>query len=346
MSVRLESGLQVDLRVVPAESFGAALQYFTGSKDHNVLVRGEAKRQGLKINEYGVYRNEAGKDVGISGADEEGVYRALGMPWFPPELREARQEFRWAEEDALPELVGLDDIRGDLHMHTNATDGRGTIEEMVTAAQSRGLQYIAITDHSKRVSMARGLDAERVLAQWSEIDRINEHLDGEFKLLKGIECDILEEGGMDLPDKVLAQADWVLASVHYGQKQPRDKITCRIVGAIENPHVSAIAHPTGRLINRREPYDVDMEAVLQAAAEHHTLLELNANPARLDLNDVHCAAAKAKGIPITINTDAHSIEGLDVMRCGIMQARRGGLTATDVANTMAWADLRALLRRG
>jgi len=346
MSVRLESGLQVDLRVVPAESFGAALQYFTGSKDHNVLVRGEAKRQGLKINEYGVYRNEAGKDVGISGADEEGVYRALGMPWFPPELREARQEFRWAEEDALPELVGLDDIRGDLHMHTNATDGRGTIEEMVTAAQSRGLQYIAITDHSKRVSMARGLDAERVLAQWSEIDRINEQLDGEFKLLKGIECDILEEGGMDLPDKVLAQADWVLASVHYGQKQPRDKITCRIVGAIENPHVSAIAHPTGRLINRREPYDVDMEAVLQAAAEHHTLLELNANPARLDLNDVHCAAAKAKGIPITINTDAHSIEGLDVMRCGIMQARRGGLTATDVANTMAWADLRALLRRG
>ena len=273
------------------------------------------------------------------------VFHALGMPWFPPELREARQEFRWAEEGKLPDLVELGEIRGDLHMHTNATDGRNTIEEMVAAAQSRQLQYIAITDHSKRVSMAQGLDTERLLAQWKEIDQINQQIGEQFELLKGVECDILEEGGMDLPDHVLAKADWVLASVHYGQKQSEEKITDRIIGAIRNPHVDAIAHPTGRLINRREPYEVNMEALLQAAAEYHTLMELNANPVRLDLNDVHCAAAKAAGIPLVINTDAHSSEGLEVMRCGIIQARRAGLAHVDVANTMTWSDLLTLLNR-
>lgn len=345
MSVRLESGLQVDLRVVPPESFGAALQYFTGSKDHNVIVRAAAKRLGLKINEYGVYQDKNESDSYLSGAEEVDVYHALGMPWFPPELREARQEFRWAEEGKLPDLVELGEIRGDLHMHTNATDGRNTIEEMVAAAQSRQLQYIAITDHSKRVSMAQGLDTERLLAQWKEIDQINQQIGEQFELLKGVECDILEEGGMDLPDHVLAKADWVLASVHYGQKQSEEKITDRIIGAIRNPHVDAIAHPTGRLINRREPYEVNMEALLQAAAEYHTLMELNANPVRLDLNDVHCAAAKAAGIPLVINTDAHSSEGLEVMRCGIIQARRAGLAHVDVANTMTWSDLLTLLNR-
>jgi DNA polymerase (family 10) len=239
-------------------------------------------------------------------------------------MREDREEFEWAKKGKLPKLVELSDIRGDLHMHTNATDGHASLEEMITAAQERGLEYIAITDHSKRVSMANGLNAERVLAQWAEIDRIRQQFAG-IQILKGIECDILENGGMDLPDEVLAQGDWVIASVHYGQNQPSEKITERILGAIENPHVDIIAHPTGRLINKREAYAVDIDQVFAAAAKYKKLLELNANPARLDLNDIHCAAAKRHGIPIVINTDAHSQEGLNVMRYGVLQARRGAV---------------------
>ena len=347
MSVRTGENFQIDLRVVPARSFGAALQYFTGSKEHNVVLRGRAKQQGLKINEYGVFRvadssgdsEEAG--AYIAGEAEEDVYRALELPWIPPELREGRQEFQWADANALPPLIELADIQGDLHMHTTATDGTASLEEMAEAAYRRGLRYIAITDHSQRVSMARGLNAERLLAQWREIDELNERWrsrhDGAFVVLKGIECDILEAGGMDLPDDVLAQADWVLASIHYGQRQSRAQITDRILGAIRNPHVSAIAHPTGRLLNQREPYEVDMEAVIQAAVEHGKILELNANPMRLDLNDLHCAQARAAGVPIVINTDAHSVDGLDVMRYGILQARRGALTRADVANTKPWS---------
>jgi DNA polymerase (family 10) len=349
MSVRTGENFQIDLRVVPARSFGAALQYFTGSKEHNVVLRGRAKQQGLKINEYGVFRvadssgdsEEAG--AYIAGEAEEDVYRALGLPWIPPELREGRQEFQWADANKLPPLIELADIQGDLHMHTTATDGTASLEEMAEAAYRRGLRYIAITDHSQRVSMARGLNAERLLAQWREIDELNERWrsrhDGAFVVLKGIECDILEAGGMDLPDDVLAQADWVLASIHYGQRQSRAQITDRILGAIRNPHVSAIAHPTGRLLNQREPYEVDMEAVIQAAVEHGKILELNANPMRLDLNDLHCAQARAAGVPIVINTDAHSVDGLDVMRYGILQARRGALTRADVANTKPWSAL-------
>ncbi|MDA1054898.1 MAG: DNA polymerase/3'-5' exonuclease PolX [Planctomycetota bacterium] len=343
MSIRTNKGLQIDLRVVPAESFGAALQYFTGSKDHNVVARGLAKQRGLKINEYGVYRVDGDSEEYIAGASEEDVYATLDLPCFPPELRESRREFEWAAAGELPELISVDDIRGDLHMHTTATDGRATLEEMVAAARQRGLSYIAITDHSKRVSMARGLDAQRVLAQWEEIDTLNARLKGKFIVLKGIECDILEAGGMDLPDDVLAQADWVLASVHYGQQQSRDQITKRILGAIEHPAVTAIAHPTGRIINRREAYEVDIAAVFSAAAKHGKFLELNANPARLDLHDVHCAAAKSHGIPIVINTDAHSIDGLDCMRYGILQARRAGLTKNDVANTRTWPQLKKLI---
>jgi DNA polymerase (family 10) len=216
---------------------------------------------------------------------------------------------------------------------------------MVAAARERGLAYIAITDHSQRVSMARGLNPERLLAQWAEVDRVNERIGKGFTVLKGIECDILEKGGMDLPDEVLAQADWVIASVHYGQKQSRQQITERMLGAIENPHVCVIAHPTGRLLNRREPYEVDLDAVFAAAKKHGKLMELNANPARLDLNDVHCAAAKAHGIPIVINTDAHSPDGMDVMRYGVLQARRAGLTRQDVANTRTWAQMKKLLGR-
>ncbi|RIK79182.1 MAG: DNA polymerase/3'-5' exonuclease PolX [Planctomycetota bacterium] len=356
MTVRLVSGMQVDLRVVLSESFGAALQYFTGSKEHNVVVRARAKQQGLKVNEWGVFRAASADGHGneetavspleqyVAGRTEHEVYAALGLPWFPPELREAREEFEWAAAGRLPELVSLEDIRGDLHMHTTASDGQHSIEEMVAAARARGRQYIAITDHSKRVFMARGLDTQRLRLQWLEVDRVNRQVE-DVEVLKGVECDILEKGGMDLPDDVLAEADWVIASVHYGQSQSRAQITARVLQALENPHVDMLAHPTGRLINRRDPYDIDMDAVLAAAARHGKSLELNANPARLDLHEVHCAAARRLGIPIVINTDAHSAAGMDVMKYGVLQARRGGLTAAHVLNALPWAEFRQRMRR-
>ncbi len=341
MSIRLGSGLQVDLRVVPAESFGAALQYFTGSKAHNIVLRGMAKDRGLKVNEYGVFRGEAQ----IAGATEEEVYAALDLPWFPPELREARREFEWAEAGELPRLVELDDMRGDLHVHSTWTDGLATVEAMATAAKKRGLKYVAITDHSKRVAMAGGLDASALRRQWAEIDALNEGLKG-FRVLKGVEVDILERGGLDLDDDVLSEADWVVASVHYGQNQSRDKITRRVVDALKNPYVCAIAHPTGRLLNRRNPYEIDLDAVLKAARDCGKMMELNAHPMRLDLDDVACAAAKNYGVPIVISTDAHNVNGLEAMRFGVLQARRGGLTAEDVANTRTWAQLKKLLGKG
>ena len=338
MSVRLDSGFQIDLRVVPHESFGAALQYFTGSKEHNVVLRGRARKRGLKINEYGVYRIEDGEYV--AGQDEADVYACLDLPTFPPELREGRSEFDQTLDEAL---IELSDIRGDLHMHTTATDGKATLDEMIAAAKACGLKYIAITDHSQRVSMANGLDGQRLLEQWEQIDIANQAETGHFRVLKGIECDILEKGGMDLPDEILSQADWVLGSIHYGQKQSVAEITNRILGAIENPYVTAIAHPTGRLINRREAYEVDLDSVMAAAKEHGKLLELNANPRRLDLSDLHCALAKEYGIPIVISTDAHSVGGLDVMQYGIKQARRGGLTPNDVANTRTRSQFMKML---
>ncbi|TWU48008.1 DNA polymerase/3'-5' exonuclease PolX [Rubripirellula reticaptiva] len=334
ISIRVGKSFQVDMRVVEADQFGAALQYFTGSQAHNIHTRRLAKDQGLKINEYGVFKVD--DETKVAGETEADVYAAIGLPWIAPEIREDRREFEWAASGSLPELIEVSDVVGDLHMHTNATDGTATIREMADAAIARGLKYIAITDHSKRVSMAMGLDEKRLRQQWKLIDEIRPEYEGRLTILKGIECDILEKGGMDLADDCLAEADWVLASVHYGQKQPRDQITERILGAIENPHVTCIAHPTGRLINRRPPYDVDMDAVMAAAKSHGKLMELNANPARLDLNDLHLAAAKRVGIPIVISTDAHSIEGLDVMQYGIKQARRGGLTKDDVANTRPW----------
>lgn len=333
ISIRVGKAFQVDMRLVDAEEFGAALQYFTGSKEHNVHLRRLAAARGLKINEYGVFRDSDNQRVG--GSTEQEVYGAVGLPWIPPELREDRQEFTLAQQEALPQLITESMMIGDLHMHTSATDGTATIREMADAAIAQGLQYIAITDHSKRVSMANGLDADRARAQWKVIDSLRDEYAGRLTILKGIECDILEAGGMDLPDDCLAEADWVLASVHYGQRQPRQQITDRILGAIENPHVDCIAHPTGRLINRREPYDVDVETVIKAAAANGTLLELNANPARLDLNDIHLAAAKRLGVKFVINTDAHSTDGLSVMRFGILQARRGGLTSADVVNSEA-----------
>lgn len=340
MSVRYR-GTQIDLRIVPAESFGAALQYFTGSKEHNIVLRHRAKQRGLKINEYGVFRDEQY----IAGRTEDEVYAALGLPWIPPELREARREFEWADAGALPVLIATADLRGDLHAHTDWSDGLNTIAEMAEAALARGLSYLAITDHSQRVSMANGLDADRLRRQWDEIDRLNARWT-DFRLLRGVEVDILERGGLDLPDDVLAQADWVVASVHYGQRQPREQITRRIVDALAHPAVCAIAHPTGRMLLRRDAYQVDLDAVFEAARTHGKLLELNAHPNRLDLDDLACAAAKARGVGVVVSSDAHNTDGLGVVRFGILQARRAGLTAADVANTAAWPELKQRLGRG
>lgn len=339
MSIRVMGGFQVDMRVVPEESFGAALQYFTGSKEHNVEIRGRAKKLGLRINEYGVYREED-LDHPIAGITEESVYAAVKLPWIAPELRENRGEIEMAAQGTLPRLITYEDLRGDLHMHTTATDGENTLEEMVAAAQARGWEYIAITDHSQRVSVARGLDGTRLRAQWQEIDRLNEKLEGRFWIFKGIECDILEKGGMDLPDDVLAEADWVLASVHFGQQQPREQITDRILGAIRHPSVCCVAHPTGRLLGRRPPYEVNLDAVMQAAQEHGKLLELNSNPSRLDLHDIHCQMAAARGIPLVINSDAHSIHHFDLLKFGILTARRAQLEATAVWNTLTCEELK------
>jgi DNA polymerase (family 10) len=338
MTVRLRSGLQLDLRVVAEQSYGAALQYFTGSKDHNILLRRRAQERGLKINEYGIFRGNRR----VAGRTEEEVYAAAGLSWIPPELREARGEIELALEDRLPRLLELGDLRGDLHMHTTATDGRALLEEMVAAAQQRGYSYIAITDHSKRVTMAKGLDARRLRQQWKAIDKLATKVSG-ITILKGVELDILEDGTLDLPDDVLREADWVVASIHYGQNQPRERITRRLLNAIQHPYVHAIGHPTGRLIGKRKGCDVDLEAIFKAAADYGCLLELNSQPERLDLDDVALLAAKERGVGIVINTDAHSVEELGFLEFGVYQARRARLEAKDVANTRSLPQLCELL---
>ncbi len=365
MSVRLGGGPQVDVRIVPTEAYGAALLYFTGSKQHNIVLRGLAKDRGMRINEYGIFAapKVVAKDVDddsgavdvskleyLAGRTEAEIYAKLDLPVIPPELREARWEFEWAATGAMPELIALEDLRGDLHMHTTASDGKASLAEMVAAARDRGRHYIAITDHSKRATIANGLDATRLLRQWEEVDRFNAQLLADepncgFRVLKGCEVDILERGGLDIDDATLAQADWIVASVHYGQNQSSEQITRRIVDAIANPYLCAIAHPTGRLIGRRGPYDVDLEAVFEAAKRHGKFLELNSNPARLDLNDINCAAAKRHGVSIVISSDAHNTTGMDVLRFGILQAHRAGLTKADVANTRTWEQMRQMLRR-
>lgn len=353
MSVRLSTGFQVDLRIVPKRSFGAALQYFTGSQNHNVELRHRAKQRQLKINEWGVFRlgspaelaNDPELDGWVAGEEEADVYASIELPWIPPTLREMRDEFEWASAGTLPRLVETKDIRGDLHMHTTDSDGENTLAEMVEAARARGLEYIAITDHSQRVAVARGLTPERLLRQWEAIDRLNETLGNEFRVLKSIECDILEDGRMDLPDEVLAQSDWVMASVHFGIKQSKQQITERLLGAIEHPAVTAISHPTGRLINRRPAYEVDIPAVIQHALRYRKALELNASPKRLDLDDHFCRMARMAGVPIVISTDSHSVEGFENLRFGVQQAQRGGLSADQVLNTRTLAQLLDWIRQ-
>ena len=337
--VRLRTGIELDLRVVPEASFGAAMQYFTGSKEHNIVVRQRAKDLNLKVNEYGVFRGEEQ----IAGRTEEDVYAAVGLPWIPPELREQRREFEWADAGRMPILVTVNDIQGDLHMHTTASDGAATIEEMALAAKARGLKYIAITDHSKRVSMANGLDAVRLRQHWKDIQDVQARMSG-IDILCGIECDILEDATMDLPDDVLAEADWVIAVLHYGLKQPGEQIMKRLLAAVSNPHVDIIGHCTGRMIGRREGADVNFTDLLKAAADNRVMMEINAHPSRLDLDDIHAAAAKDHGIPIVISTDAHSVNGFEVLEYGVDQARRAGLTADDVANTKSLEEFRRLLK--
>ena len=338
--VRLRSGIELDLRVVPDESYGAAMQYFTGSKEHNIVIRRRAIERGLKLNEYGLFR----EDEYVAGRTEEEVYAAVGLPFIPPELRENRGEIELAEAGQLPTLIEVADIQGDLHMHTTASDGSASIREMAEAAKARGLKYIAITDHSKRVSMANGLDATRLRQHWAEIRKVREEVTG-IEILCGIECDILEDATLDLDDEVLSEADWVLAVLHYGLKQPREMIMKRLLTAIRNPHVDAIGHPTGRIVVNRVAADIDFTTFFKAAADHGVLLEINASPYRLDLDDVQAAAAKAHGIKIVINTDSHSTNGFATLRYGVDQARRAGLTKEDVANTRSLAEFKSLLRK-
>lgn len=340
MTARLANGLQLDLRAVPAASFGAALLYFTGSKNHNVELRARAIARGMKLNEYGLLKGRRR----VAGAEERDVYAALGLPWIPPELREGRGEIAAAEAGALPGLLELKDIQGDLHMHTNATDGRATLEQMVDAARARGLSYVAITDHSKRATIAGGLDAEALRRHWREIDRLARKR-ADIAVLKGVEMDILEDGRMDLPDSLLAEADWVVASVHYGQKQSAEQLTRRLLNAVNNPRVDAVGHPTGRLIGKRAPYEADLDAVGRAAAAAGCALEVNGQPDRLDLSDLNAANARRAGAAFVVDSDAHSTRELGNMEYGVSQARRAGLGPADVLNTRPWAELRERRRR-
>lgn len=339
-AVVLRSGMQVDLRVVPPKSYGAALHYFTGSKAHSIAVRTLGLKKGLKINEYGVFK----RGQQIAGRTEEEVYAQVGLPYIEPELREDRGEIEAAQQLRLPRLIALADIRGDLHCHTTDSDGRSSLEEMAEAARQRGYEYIAITDHSKHATIARGLEAKRLLQQIRRIDKLNETLKG-FVLLKSAEVDILEDGSLDFPNDILAELDLVVCSVHSHFNLPAGKQTDRIIRAMDNPYVNILAHPTGRLIDERKPYELDVEKVLQAARERRCILEVNAHPDRLDLSDIHCKAAKELGVKLVISTDAHYTGDLDFMRFGVGQARRGWLEADDVVNTRPWQELTKLLKR-
>ena len=339
-AVILRSGLQVDLRVVPPESYGAALLYFTGSKAHNIALRGIANEHGWKLNEYGLFKN----DKPIAGATEEEIYDKLGLAYVPPELREDRGEIALARKNRLPRLVEFADMRGDLHAHSTWSDGTASIAEMAAAAKARGYEYIAITDHSRRVTVTHGLDPRRLAQQIVEIDRLNERLDG-ITVLKGIEVDILADGKLDLPDKILSRLDIVVASIHSYFDLTAAAQTERIIRAMDNRYLSILGHPTGRLLGERDPYALDIERIITAACDRGCFLEINSQPERLDLNDIHVQMAKDKGVKLAISTDAHSIETLGYMRFGIDQARRGWLTRDDVINTRSLPELRKLLKR-
>jgi len=341
-SVLTRQDLQIDLRVVSPDEWGAAIQYFTGSKEHNIQLRTIAESQGLKVNEYGVFRVDSGEKV--AGAEEEEVYRALGMQWIPPELREAAGEIEAAMSGQLPTLLELSEVRGDLHTHTNWSDGANSIEEMAQAARSRGYEYLVISDHSVSMGFVHGLTVDRIREQRQVIDKLNETFDG-FRLLQGIEVNIRGDGTLDYPDDVLAQFDVVTASIHSGLGQSKERITSRMLSAIENPHVDIIGHPSGRIINKREPYDFDEDAVFSAAAQTGTALEINAQPDRLDLKDWHVRRAAEMGASLAINSDSHAVDQLALIRYGVATARRGWVTKDRVLNALPLDELLARLRR-
>lgn len=339
-TVHLHSNLQVDLRVISQVSYGAALLYFTGSKAHNIELRKIAIKKQLKLNEYGLFKGT----TRLSGKSEREVYRRLGLRYIEPELRENRGEIEAALKNKLPKLVTLEDICGDCHCHTNETDGIDTLEAMVNAAKKKGYKYIAITDHSKHLTVAHGLDKKRLFQQIKMIDRLNEKISG-IRILKSIELDILEDGRLDLPNYVLKELDLTVCSIHYKFKLSKKKQTERILRAMDNPYFNIFAHPTGRLINRRDPYDIDFEAILQAAKERHCFLEVNAQPDRMDLNDVYCKMAKEHQVKVIISTDSHCIANLDYMRLGVSQARRGWLEPEDVINTLPLKKFLKLIKK-
>ena len=329
-------GFRFDLRVVPPESYGNLLQHFTGSKDHNVALREDAVRQGLSVSEYGVLHVEGGETFQAAG--EKQVYEHLGYAWIPPELRENRGELEAAREGALPQLVEPADLKGDLHMHTDWSDGRATLEEMVLGSKEHGHRYVAICDHARR------LRDGRLQAQTEAIAELNDRVSG-IQILAGIEVDIRADGSLDYADEALAERDWVMASIHSGFDGTRERLTGRLVAALEHPHVDCIGHPTGRKINRRPPYELDFERVCEVAAATGTFLEINAQPDRLDLTDMLARAAAEAGVRIVVSTDAHRLHELDNLELGVAQARRGWLTAEQVVNTRSWAEIKKLRKR-
>jgi DNA polymerase (family 10) len=339
-TVELRTGLSVDLRVVPEVSYGAALHYFTGSKAHNIAIRRIGVKKGYKVNEYGIFKG----DKRIAGKTEEEVYKKVGLPYISPELRENRGEIEAARKSQLPELITIEDIQGDLHCHSKASDGHNSLKEMAEAAANKGYQYVSINDHSKHVSVAHGLNKKRLLEQIKQIDSLNEKLEN-IVVLKSSEVDILDDGRLDLPDSILKELDFTVCAVHYKFNLTRKQQTERILRAMDNHNFNILAHPTGRLINEREAYRVDLEKIMQAAKERGIFLELNAYPDRLDLTDESCMLAKELGVKIAISTDAHKTSDLDFMRFGINQARRGWLEASNVINTLDLKELRKLFKR-
>ncbi len=339
-SIRTHDGFQVDLRVLEPSRWGTALQYFTGSQAHNIRLRGLALDRGLSLSEYALKREDDGMESHeILCAFEDEVYAALGLPLIPPELRENRGEIEAGLQGDLPDLITLEDLRGDLQFHTTASDGHHSLLEMAEAARASGLAYALVTDHSHGLGVTGGLTAESLREQRDEIATVNKRLDGTFHVLAGVEVEVRGDGSLDLPSDVLAELDLVVAAVHTGLRQNREQVTARMLAAIRHPHVDIIAHPTGRLIGEREGADLDMEAIFRAAAETGTALEINAHPARLDLKDVHVRRAIELGVSLVISSDAHSIDGFEVLRFGIATARRGWATAADVINTRSVEEL-------
>lgn len=338
-TVIVENGMQVDLRVLPEESYGAALQYFTGSKAHGIATRRIAIEKGMKLSDYGLFKG----DKQIAGSTEEEIYEMLGLEYVLPELREDRGELVAAKAGTLPNLIELKDIKGDFQFHTTASDGTASLEEMAAAAKAQGLEYAVVSDHSKYVGITNGLDEKRLTAQMKEIDQINKKLKN-FRLLKGVEVDILADGTLALADKILAKLDVVVAAIHTNFKLTREEQTKRLVAAIQNPHVDLIGHPTGRIIGKRKGYEVDLEKVVDSAAQHKVALEINAHPSRLDIDDVAAKYARDHGVKIVLSTDSHAPSGFAVMKYGINQARRGWLEKQDVLNTYTATELLEYLR--